>query len=429
MDAWLNLASALMTFSELDEALACCEKALQLQPDNIDAIALAARIEQHAGQIEKAYQRLKPLVDSGVEQANMAAAFSDVCSSMNCPEEAIGLQEKLLRGGDSLPVISKRSLHFDRGKLYSKTRDYDKAFANYRAGNELRDIDWDPAVNSVRVDNIIQVFSKTFLASAPRATLRSQKPVFVLGMPRSGTSLAEQILASHPLVYGAGELADLLALVQKLPAFTGTDLNFPNAATALDQAALDSMAQQYLSRLDELSADAQRVVDKMPGNFSFLGLIELLFPDARVIHCTRDPMDTCLSCYFQDFSRAQPYTYDLTHLGLFYRDYQRLMAHWKETLSIPILDVSYEELVSDQEAMSRRMIEFCGLDWDDSCLQFHQTERFVGTASYDQVRRPIYNTSVKRWEKYKTHLGPLVDALDGSARSPGGVAAPAGGVK
>lgn len=413
VDAWLNLASALMTFSELDEALKCCEKALQLQPDNIDAIALAARIEQHAGQIEKAYQRLKPLIDTGIEQANIAVAFSDVCSSMNCPEEAIGLQEKLLGSKASLPIISKRSLHFGLGKLYSKTGDYDKAFANYQAGNELRDIDWDPGVNSAQVDNIIQVFNKTFFSAAPRAMLQSRKPVFVLGMPRSGTSLVEQILASHPLVFGAGELADLLVLVHKLPVFVGVDIKFPYAARALDQAALDRIARQYLSHLDELSADAQRVIDKMPGNFSFLGLIELLFPDARVIHCMRDPIDTCLSCYFQDFSRAQPYTYDLVHLGLFYQDYQRLMEHWKTTLNIPILDVSYEDLVCDQETVSRQMIEFLGLDWDDSCLQFHRTERFVATASYDQVRRPIYSSSVRRWEKYKAHLEPLIEVLDG----------------
>ncbi len=411
--AYTSLASILMTYGKPEEALEQCEKALQIQPDNIDAIAVATRIEQHAGQVEKAYRRLKPLIDSGVEQASIAIAFGEVCSSMNCPEEAIGPLEKLLAGQHALPYVAQCSLHFGLGNLYAKVADHEKAFASYRAGNALRAsvVKWDPEVNRSLVDSIIQAFSKAYLETAPRATLHSQKPVFVLGMPRSGTSLVEQVLASHPAVFGAGELPDIWRMVQNLPVRSTTDPGFPHNISALNPGLLDERAKYYLSLLDELSADAQRVVDKMPGNFRYIGLIELLFPEARVIHCVRDPVDTCLSCYFQDFSGTQPYSCDLEHLGLYHRNYQRLMAHWKETLSIPILDVSYEEMVNDQEAVSRRMIEFCGLDWDDSCLQFHRAERFVATASYDQVRRPIYSSSVRRWEKYKKHLGPLIDAL------------------
>lgn len=410
VQAYLNLASALMTFSRLDEALEACSRALELQPDNIDAIAHSARIEQHGGQIDEAYQRLKPHVESGTVHVNLAVAFADVCRSRNCPEEAIGTLETLVsQSSGAIPVTSLRNIHFSLGSLYDKTRNFEKAFVNYKKGNELRGVDWNPATYSSQVDEVIGIFNKDFMQSAPRATHGSEKPVFVLGMPRSGTTLVEQILASHPVVHGAGELPDILHLSRNMQTLLNKQRPYPGCMPELSQPDLDMLAQQYLQHLAQLAPDAQRVVDKMPGNFNLLGLIELLFPDAKVIHCMRDPIDTCLSCYFQDFSRTQSFSYDLEHLAAFYRDYERLMAHWKSVLSIPVLDVSYEKLTEDQEGVSREMISFCGLEWDDSCLQFHETKRFVSTASYDQVRRPIYRSSVKRWENYRDHLGPLID--------------------
>ncbi|HHJ16545.1 MAG TPA: sulfotransferase, partial [Gammaproteobacteria bacterium] len=373
--------------------------------------AQAARIEQHIGEVEKAYQRLQPLIAAGADSVNLAVAYGDVCRSMDRPGDAIAaLEDRLARSG-GLSVTGRKNLHFCLGNLYDRSGDYDKAFEHYRTGNDLRKVDWDPRANSAQVDAIIRAFSREYLVTAPEAGTRSEKPVFVLGMPRSGTSLVEQILASHPAVHGAGELTDLPQLVQQLPALLPTPAPYPGCAPLLNQKALDTLAGRYLERLDALAPDALRVVDKMPGNFSFLGLIELLFPDARVIHCVRDPVDTCLSCYFQDFSGSQFYSYDLGHLGAFYRDYARLMAHWKQVLRIPMLEVAYEELVADQEAVSRRMIEFCGLDWDERCLQFHENRRFVATSSYDQVRRPIYSSSVDRGRHYRPHLAPLIDAL------------------
>jgi tetratricopeptide (TPR) repeat protein len=409
--AYINLASALMTFSAPEEALHCCNKALQLQPNNIDAIALSARIEQHAGEIEQAYQRLKPFMSSGIINANLAVAYGEVCRSMDRSDEATDILEKLLSGKNNLPVTSRRSLHFCLGSLHDKTGNYDAAFSNYKAGNELRTIEWDPQANQAQIDEVIRVFSKEFMATVPHSTTHSNRPVFVLGMPRSGTSLVEQILASHPAVFGAGELPVLLRMAYNLPAFLKTDLDYPECVTRLHQGTIDQIAAHYLKHLQKLSPDAPHVVDKMPGNFNFIGLIDILFPGAHIIHCTRDPLDTCLSCYFQDFSRTQEFSYNLTHLGLYYRDYIRLMAHWKNVARIPILDVSYEDLVNNQEDASKRLIEFCDLEWDKRCLQFHRTERFVATASYDQVRRPIYKSSTRRRDKYREHIGALITAL------------------
>lgn len=409
--AYINLASALMTFSEPDQALVCCEKALELQPDNSDAIALAARIEQHSGKIEQAHARLLPLVATGLKNANIAVAYGEVCRSMDHPGEAIEVLETLLSGKTGLPSTSRRNLHFCLGSLYDKTGNYDMAFTHYKAGNDMRKTGWDPQSSRARIDETIRVFSKEFMQTAPHSTTHSTRPVFVLGMPRSGTSLLEQILASHPAVFGAGELPVLMRIAYNLPAFLGSDLEFPACVTRLNQQSVDRAANHYLQHLTRLSADAPRVIDKMPGNFNFIGLIDILFPGARIIHCMRDPLDTCLSCYFQDFSRTQDYSYNLTHLGLFYRDYERLMAHWKRVVRVPVLDISYEDLVSHQEQVSRKLVDFCGLEWDDRCLHFHRTGRFVATASYDQVRRPIYSSSTRRRDKYREFIAPLIEAL------------------
>jgi hypothetical protein len=232
-------------------------------------------------------------------------------------------------------------------------------------------------------------------------------------MPRSGTTLVEQILASHPAVFGAGELLRVGEIAQRLPSALGSRLDYPLCLADFSQQAADAAAQEYLDYLQSLSGgEATRVTDKMPGNFMHLGLIDLLFPGARIIHCMRDPLDTCLSCYSQNFN-GHEYTHDLSHLGHFYRDYQRIMQHWRGVVRVPVLEVQYEALVEDPEPGSRRLIEFCGLPWDDSCLRFYENKRTVVTASYDQVRRPIYKTSTERWRNYERHIDPLKAALAG----------------
>jgi hypothetical protein len=234
-------------------------------------------------------------------------------------------------------------------------------------------------------------------------------------MMRSGTSLAEQILASHSAVYGAGELRDIDLLVATLPQRLGAAEGYPACLGRLDAAAVRALADEHLGRLRQRGGAAARVVDKAPFNFLHLSLIVTLFPRARLVHCRRDPVDTCLSCYFQNFGEPMGFTLDLRHLGLYYRAYERLMAHWARVLPVPVFELQYEELTADQEAVSRRLVEFCGLDWDERCLRFHETRRPVRTASTLQVRRPMYQSAVGRWKRYEAHLGPLLEAL---GRSP-----------
>ena len=262
------------------------------------------------------------------------------------------------------------------------------------------------------VDRVIATFTPELLAEKVEFGNPSELPVFIVGMPRSGTSLVEQIAASHPDVYGAGELDDMRRIAVALSARLGTSETYPEVVRRLDPITTRAIAEEHLAQLRTHSAAAARITDKLPINFHRLGLAAILFPRARLIHCMRDPLDTCVSCYFQEFAHGQPFAYDLGYLGRFYRDYERLMAHWHRVLPGKILDIPYEALIADQEGWSRKLIDFLGLPWDDRCLAFYKKERLVRTASFWQVRQPIYASSVGRWRHYAKHLRPLFEGLE-----------------
>jgi hypothetical protein len=248
--------------------------------------------------------------------------------------------------------------------------------------------------------------------------LDSERPVFVVGMLRTGTTLVEQILASHPAVHGAGEVPHLGAMVNNMSERLGGSEKYPECIKSLSAAAVRVLAGEYEQALDQSirgrqTAEVLRVVDKMPSNYLNLGLIATLFPKARIIHCRRDPVDTCLSCYFQNFQEPIAYTLDLRHLGQYYREYERLMAHWRAVLPVGVFDLAYEELTADLEGVSRCLLDFCGLPWDDRCLRFNESRRIVRTSSALQVRQPVYRSSVGKWKRYEAQLGPLIAALKG----------------
>ena len=406
----ITLAATLMTLGEPQEAQRLCDQVLAMEPENIEAISLATTIDQHVGNIDKAHERLKPLIEAGTRDVNVALAYSTICSSLGETTTGIEYMEHLLRQNQPITATGRLNLHFNLGKLYDKQKDYELAFQHYQRGNELKQAEFDAQRQTGETSTIISIHTRELQHTLPHATHGSDRPVFVVGMPRSGTSLTEQILASHSDIFGAGELPDIIRIADSLGETNGQQ-GYPLFLPQLTQQQVDVAAQQYLDHITSLSAGALRVIDKMPGNFMFLGLIELLFPKARIIHTTRNPLDTCLSCYFQNFSRSQFYSYDLANLGSFYRNYQRLMKHWRDTISLPMLEVRYEDMVADHETGSRRIIEFCGLDWEENCLDFHKTERYVATASYDQVRHPIYRSSISRWKNYQNHIGPLIDVL------------------
>ena len=258
------------------------------------------------------------------------------------------------------------------------------------------------------MDRLIATFSAAFLARAPKARSSSTRSALVVGMPRSGTSLVEQILSTHPQVHGAGEMDDFPTMVQGISSFVPGDAVYPECMSDVSQSLMDQLVDARSQSLDRASA-APVVIDKMPMNFLHLGLVAMVSPGARVIHCVRDPVDTCLSCFFQHFGGPHyAFSTQLESLASFYRQYDRLMKHWQEVLPLEIMTVRYEDLVADAENVSRRMLDFLGMDWAPQVLRFHENRRTVKTASYAQVRRPLYSTSVGRSERYAHRLGPLM---------------------
>ncbi|MEE8532452.1 MAG: sulfotransferase [Alphaproteobacteria bacterium] len=413
VEARHNLSVALLAQGRLDEAEESCREALALDPGYAPAHNNLGNVLRYRGRLEEAVAcyREALAIDPG-----FASAQSNLVefTTFEAGDPAFAALESLKAKG-GLPLREATTLHFALGKVYADIGDYDRAFADYREGNALRAREAERTGRAFRVADHEKRIS-AIVAALARETLDraaagcgSDVPVFIVGMPRSGTTLVEQILASHAEVFGAGELPEIGRIAERLPADAGAP--YPAGVAALDDAALGRLGEGYVERLRALAEGARRVTDKTPANFLHLGLIALMLPGARVIHCRRDPRDVCVSCYFHDFAQGSEFTDDLAALGRYYRLYEQLMAHWREVLPRPILDVDYEALVADQEGVSRQLVDFCGLEWDDACLAFHETQRTVRTSSDLQVRRRIFTSSIGRWRDYESHLGPLIEAL------------------
>jgi hypothetical protein len=298
--------------------------------------------------------------------------------------------------------------------------EYDRSFAAYEEGNRLhyQDHPFDEAAEDHAISHTMRTMTKArferFALADNLAANSDQKgmPIFIVGMQRSGSTLIEQILSSHPEVYGAGELLLLGQLAGR-----ADRLIQESSDDATTLAALRQLGDSYLAEVGKKAPEARFIIDKMPHNFYFVGLIHLMFPQAKIIHSLRDPIDTCFSGYALRFGAANEFTYDLETLGRYYMRYQKLMAHWHAALPANrILDVQYEKNVAEPEQEARRMLNYLGLSWDASCLDFHKNTRTVRTASVTQVRKPLYSSSVARWKHFEKHLGPLISILQ-----PGGV--------
>lgn len=410
--AHVGLGRACLQMGRPEAAADSCERALAVSPGNIDAIVLAADIDEKQGRLEQTLERLRPLIIAGVFNPQIVLAYAAVCRSLKVPEDAIDKLEGLLQGRGSTSPGERAGIHFALGGLCDTAGEYDRAFEHYRQGNVINHRGFNRSQPEHDVSAMMKLYSPAFVRDMPRAGNQSQLPVFIVGMHRSGTSLVEQILASHPDVHGAGELSALTQMLFSLPGMPGVDSHYIDSLSRLTVESLDSLSDKHIQYLLTLGGEAQRVTDKMPGNFMYLGFIEQAFPGARIIHCRRDPLDTCLSGYFQNFGGAQTYMNDLGDLGFVYRCYLRMMAHWRQVLTLPILEVQYEELVMRPQMVIRDLVDFCGLPWNERCLSFHSSERYVNTASYDQVRQPMYTRSVGRWKHYERHLWPLREALE-----------------
>ena len=403
--AHAELATVLRLQRRSQESERSARRAMSIDPKSTAALAVLAELRADAGQFAQAEQLHRRIISQDENALESWAALARLRRMTAADGEWRAAAERLLEA--PWPARRELPLRYAIAKYFDDLRDFDRAFAHYQRANALSAQcapPHDRAALTRTVDLIIRAQDRSWMERRHSTGDFSERPVFIVGMLRSGTTLAEQILASHPQVFGAGELT-----------FFGaeTAAAFASAAAAgggLDftEAELRRLAAGYLDLLQRLSSGAARVIDKFPTNFFLLGLIRTVLPRARIIHMQRDPRDTCLSIYFQQFEAANAYANDLQDLAHYYGEYQRLMRHWCNTLPTDaLLHVPYERLVAEPEAWTRRMLEFAGLPWDARCLDFHRTERTVVTASRWQVRQAMSTSSVGRWRNYRQHLGPL----------------------
>lgn len=407
--ALVGLGHTLGGMSRYAEAKECFEKAVRLQPRNASAVCALGWSASMEGRFEEAEQSLRRAVEYDPQCAEAWALLAELRRMSAQDKDWIRGAERLLASG--LSAIEEARLRFAMGKYFNDLGEYARAFEQYKRANTMRKVHavpYDRAARTAFVDDMIGVYSRERLTRRVDTASDSQQPVFVVGMMRSGTTLAEQIIASHPQASGAGELEFWNTAMQKHREALRRDL--PDAALSA------RLAPSYLKTLTRRDGSAARIVDKATINSDFLGLIHTVFPRARIIYMHRDPLDTCLSCYFQDFANAQAFAMDLEDLAHYYREHHRLVRHWRAVLPRDVLlEVPYSELVADQESWSRRIIEFIGLPWDPTVLEFQKTERAVLTASNWQVRQKIYSSSVGRWKNYQKFIGPLLKLRDLSA--------------
>jgi tetratricopeptide (TPR) repeat protein len=409
--AHLSLSMAQRMQGRAAEALLSCEAALAIDPNYAEALALLGELKADRGQFADAQALFQRAIS--LEPGFPFAYFNVAMHRKMTGDDTAWLSgvEALLR--KPLPLRHEISLHYALGKYHDDLKQFEQAFRHYRQANELtkrNGLVYDAAKLTLHVDQIMADFSAESIRRAQQYGHPSEGPVFIVGMPRSGTSLTEQILASHPSVFGAGEVV-----------FWDGAYDSFRQAVLKGVAAADSIpaiAADYLDRLAKLSGSALRVVDKMPPNFMNLGLIHAAFPHAKIIHMRRHPIDTCLSIYFQYFLNTHPYANDLDNLLHYYREYSRIMDHWRRTLpAAALLEIPYESLTADQEVWSRRLVDFVGLPWDPKCLEFHQTDRVVITASKWQVRQKIHTASSGRWRNYESFVAPLMPLADLAANA------------
>jgi tetratricopeptide (TPR) repeat protein len=403
--AWINLGLVLRQRGLTAEADACCRQALAVRPDSPAAWVLSAELRTDEGDFpaaERLFQRAVALDPNSPEAwAGMAHLRRMTQDDAAWAAQALGLADR------GLPARQEVYLRFAIGKYFDDVKNYREAFENFRRAHELIQSygkHYDAHQQVIATDRLIESHDAAWVCNLRATSAHSTRPVFIVGMPRSGTTLAEQIIASHPAAFGAGELA------------FWTDARQAQGSKMIGGGVRGELAarfgREYLELLKCLSADAERVVDKMPANFWCLGLIHEALPNARIIHMQRDPIDTCLSIYFQHFKNSLPYADELRDLTHYYGEYRRVMNHWKATLPGEVmLQVPYESLVAEQEMWSRKMLHFIGLPWDPRCLDFHETSRSVMTASKWQVRQKMHASSVRRWKNYEPFIGPLLTLL------------------
>ncbi|MGH7097272.1 MAG: sulfotransferase [Stellaceae bacterium] len=417
--ALANLGNEFFALNRLQEAVACLERAITLEPGLAAAHHDLGCMLHGLGRLAEVRRAFERAIALEPKTGRFYRSLGEV-KRFTADDAQVAAMQVLAEQGAALPQDEQIQLQFALAKAYADTKQHDRSFQHLLRGNAMmrRQIVYDEAGTLESFVRIAAVFTSELMCSKAGSGDPSPVPVFILGMPRSGTTLVEQIVASHPRVFGGGELSAFKNAVRdtamRLGGMAAPPPNYPEAVRLLSREQLRALGGRYITALRSGAHRAARITDKMPANFLLTGLIPLALPNARIIHMRRDPIDTCLSCFAILFAGDQPHTYDLGELGRYYRAYEGLMEHWRRIMPDGVMiEVRYEELVTDLEGQARRILAHCGLDWDAACLAFHQTRRPVWTASSAQVRQPIYPSSIGRWRPYEHLLQPLFEALGG----------------
>jgi len=409
-DATYNLLQALTSKLEAIEAYENC---LRLRPTHVGALIGLGHVLKAVGRYREAVASydacIRQLPDFGETYWSLANL-----KTYRFDDAAVAEMERRV-ADTGLTVQSEVNFLFALGKASEDRGDYDRAWGFYRSGNakQRTEVSYDPVQTETMNDRLVRVFSADFLKSRAGAGLADPAPIFIVGLPRSGSTLLEQMLASHSLVEGTSELPYLGRVATSLNRNRADGINYPEAVPELRPQNFRALGEDYMALAGmHRRSGAPRFIDKNPNNFPNIGFLSLILPDARIIDARRHPLDACLSCYRQLFAKGQAFTYDLTEIGEYYLQYQRMMDHWRDVLPGRVLTVQYEEVVADFEAQARRLLEFCGLPWEDACLRFYESERPVRTPSSEQVRQPIYDHSVGHWRHYARHLEELIAVIE-----------------
>ena len=405
-----NLGNALRAADDLEGARDHYRRAVSLNPADVHARENLAKVLGNLGALDEAEAALRQVIAQAPRSAAAYRQLAELRADALDEADIAAMEGMLGAGALSRPEVIQ--LCFALGKAYEAQRAWDRAFGHFARGNQLHraSFRYDVAADEAWATRIAAVFDRRMLARHSGAGDASDVPIFIVGMPRAGTTLVEQILASHPAVHGGGELPLLARLVPGLGASAADGQAYPESVAQLDEETLTWLASDYLKGLRAHAPASARVTDKMPSNLFCLGLIHLILPNARIVYCRRDLRDTCVACFTTLFSTGQLFAYDLDELARYHALCDRLMAHWCDVLPGKVHTVAYEALVTNLEDETRALLAFLGLPFDAACLDFHRCERPVRTASAAQVRRPLYRSAIGRWERYAKNLGPLLDA-------------------
>jgi len=405
-----NLGNVLGEQGKLNDAISAYTKAININPGNVDAIYNLGFSLRQTGRTDDAIKAYRQALTIKPDNALIYQALT-AAGKFTVQDDDIKKMQVLLNN-DTTSQTDRMLLCFALGKAFEDLKEYNTSFDYILTANKIKrdSLNYDLNVDKNFMQSLIKIFDKTFFANRASYGINDKMPVFILGMPRSGTTLAEQILSSHPQVFGAGEISDIVNIIlNENPKITGK--TFPEIIPTLEKNEVRHLAETYLTKIRSLAENEILVSNKMPSNFLFIGMIRLMFPGAKIIHCKRDPADTCLSCFKNYFPNGQEFSYDLSELGKYYTFYQQLMNHWHATLPGYIYDLNYEDLIIDQENQTQRLLHFCELPWDDACLSFHNSSRAIRTVSIEQARKPIYKSSIQGWKRYKNQLAPLLKEL------------------